>query len=49
MMIKGKLIDIPAKRIFPAELTIADKKIFSILELPADDNSAGCFYLSRIH
>ncbi len=28
MVIKGKLIDIPAKRIFPAELTIADKKIF---------------------
>jgi adenine deaminase len=36
MVIKGKLIDIPAKRIFPAELTISDKKIFSILELPAD-------------
>ena len=36
MMLKGKLIDIPAKRIFPAELTIADKKIFSIQELPAD-------------
>jgi adenine deaminase len=36
MVIKGKLIDIPAKRIFPAELTIADKKIFSILELPSD-------------
>ncbi len=27
MVIKGKLIDIPARRIFPAELTIADKKI----------------------
>ncbi|HEY4935284.1 MAG TPA: adenine deaminase [Puia sp.] len=36
MVIKGKLIDIPAKRIYPAELTIADKKIFSILELPED-------------
>ncbi len=36
MVIKGNLIDIPAKRIFPAELTIADKKIFSILELPQD-------------
>jgi adenine deaminase len=36
MVIKGKLIDIPAKRIFPAELTIADKKIFSIQELSAD-------------
>jgi adenine deaminase len=33
MVIKGNLIDIPAKRIFPAELTITDKKIFSILEL----------------
>jgi len=36
MVIKGKLVDIPAKRIYPAELTIAGKKIFSILELPAD-------------
>ena len=36
MVIKGNLIDIPAKRIFPAELTIADKKIFSILELASD-------------
>src|SRR5664279_2562215 len=36
MVIKGKLVDIPAKRIYPAELTIAGKKIFSVLELPAD-------------
>lgn len=36
MLIKGNLIDIPAKRIFPAELTVADKKIFSILELAPD-------------
>jgi adenine deaminase len=36
MVIQGKLVDIPAKRIYPAELTIADKKIFSILELPSD-------------
>ncbi|HXB28267.1 MAG TPA: adenine deaminase [Puia sp.] len=36
MVINGNLIDIPAKRIFPAELTITDKKIFSILELPSD-------------
>ncbi len=36
MVIKGKLIDIAAKRIFPAEISIADKKIFSIQELSAD-------------
>jgi adenine deaminase len=43
MVIKGKLIDIPAKRIFPAELTIADKKIFSILELPSDTKVPDAF------
>ncbi len=36
MVLKGKLIDIPNRRIFPAELTIADEKIFSIQELAAD-------------
>jgi adenine deaminase len=36
MVIKGNLIDIPSKRIFPAVLTVADKKIFSILELTPD-------------
>jgi adenine deaminase len=33
MIIKGNLVDIPAKRIYPAELTILDKKISSIREL----------------
>ncbi len=33
MIIKGKLIDIPAKRIYPAELIIVDWKISSIREL----------------
>ncbi len=34
MIIKGKLVDIPAKRIFPAEMRISEKKIDSIRELP---------------
>ena len=33
MTIQGKLVDIGARRIFPAELVIRDKKIFSIREL----------------
>ncbi len=33
MVIKGKLVDIPATRIYPAEIVIRDKKIFSIREL----------------
>jgi adenine deaminase len=37
MIIKGKLVDIPAKRIFPAEIRIRNKKIESVRELSADD------------
>lgn len=37
MIIKGKLIDIPAARIYPAEIIIRDKKIFSIRELLPED------------
>jgi len=33
MIIKGKLVDIPAKRIYPAEVRIHDKKISQIIEL----------------
>ncbi|HCL83959.1 MAG TPA: adenine deaminase [Chitinophagaceae bacterium] len=35
MIIQGKLVDIPAKRIYPAEVTIRDKKIHSIREMTA--------------
>src|SRR5450631_2622949 len=37
MVIKGKLIDIAAKRIFPAEIRIRNKKIESVRELSLDD------------
>jgi adenine deaminase len=37
MVIKGKLVDITAKRIFPAAVTIEDKKIISIVGLPEDE------------
>src|SRR5664279_5224088 len=33
MIIKGKFTDIPGRRIYPAEVRIADKKILSIREL----------------
>ena len=33
MNIKGRLVDIPAKRIYPAEISILDKKIKAIREL----------------
>jgi adenine deaminase len=33
MVIKGKLVDIPAKRIYPAEVSILDKKISTIRAL----------------
>ena len=35
MIIQGKLVDISAKRIYPAEVTIRDKKIHSIREMTA--------------
>src|SRR6202171_2276297 len=37
MIIKGKLVDIHVRRIYPAELQIQDKKILSIRELPFTD------------
>ena len=37
MIIKGKLVDISAKRIYPAELRILDKKIGTIRELSAGE------------
>src|ERR1700740_559925 len=37
MNMKGMLVDIPAKRIYPAELTILDKKIHSIRELLSNE------------
>jgi adenine deaminase len=37
MVIKGKLVDIPAKRIFPAEIRIRNKKIESVRELSVGD------------
>jgi adenine deaminase len=37
MIIKGKLVDIPAKRIYPAEMIIRDKKIYEIRELPLNE------------
>jgi adenine deaminase len=39
MTIKGKLVDIPGRRIYPAEVTIAGKKIHSVRELPALENT----------
>jgi adenine deaminase len=39
MNMKGMLVDIPAKRIYPAELTIRDKKIHSIRELLSNEPS----------
>ncbi len=36
MIIRGKLVDIPAKRIFPAEIRIRNKKIESVRELSPD-------------
>src|SRR5664279_1108246 len=33
MVIKGRFVDIPAKRIYPAEVSVADKKIAGIREL----------------
>src|ERR1700710_700114 len=37
MIIKGKLVDILARRIYPAEIIIADKKISGIRELKAEE------------
>jgi adenine deaminase len=37
MTIKGKLVDILAKRIYPAEVTIHNKKIQSIREMVSDE------------
>jgi adenine deaminase len=37
MIIKGKLVDILAGRIYPAEVRIADKKILTILELSSKE------------
>jgi adenine deaminase len=37
MVIKGKLVDIGSKRIFPAELIVRDKKILSIRELSSSE------------
>jgi adenine deaminase len=37
MIIKGKLVDISAKRIYPAEVVIHDKKILSIREAASDE------------
>ena len=36
MVIQGKFIDIPAQRIYPAEIHIANKKILSIREVSSD-------------
>jgi adenine deaminase len=38
MNITGKFVDIGARRIYPAEISIRDKKIFSIRELPAGES-----------
>jgi adenine deaminase len=38
MIIKGKLVNISDRRIYPAEITIADKKIHSIRELSDTEN-----------
>src|ERR1700733_6657068 len=37
MIIKGKFVDILAKRIYPAEITVQEKKILSIRELDPGD------------
>ncbi len=37
MIIKGRLVDISAKRIYPAAITVGDKKITSIRELPENE------------
>src|SRR4249919_2340141 len=37
MNITGKFVDLGAGRIYPAEISIRDKKIFSIRELPAGE------------
>ena len=37
MIIKGKIVDIPAKRIYPAEICILNKKISTIRELDVQD------------
>lgn len=37
MIIQGKLVDIPGKRIYPAVITVEGKKIISIRELPPDE------------
>jgi adenine deaminase len=38
MIIKGRFVDIPAKRIYPAEVSILDKKIAGIHELGSRDS-----------
>jgi adenine deaminase len=43
MIIKGKLVDIPAKRIYPAELSILDKKISSIRQLNNSEPVPDCY------
>jgi adenine deaminase len=45
MHIKSKLVDIPAKRIYPAEITVSDGKIISIRELGADESVPDSFIL----
>src|SRR5450631_1431515 len=37
MVIKGRFVDIPAKRIYPAEISVLDKKITSIRELDSHE------------
>jgi adenine deaminase len=43
MIIKGKLVDISSKRIYPAELSVRDNKILGIRELTADENVPDLF------
>jgi adenine deaminase len=38
MIIKGKLVDIRAKRIYPAEITVQGKKIMAVRELDSKEN-----------
>src|ERR1700674_4660470 len=44
MVIKGKLVDILATRIYPAEVRIADKKILSIRELDSGETTPDQYF-----
>ena len=43
--IRGRLVDVHKQRIYPAEITVHDKKIISINELDDDGQSAGNYIM----